>query len=148
MAQEKYNVLIPYYHNRSNGESDKAELMFKSFINKGFSYDEVSNHPDYLSYASAEMLLDMIPWIIDEMIRRKDTVNYLIHPIIMNMDLQAYENSMAIERVERLISLADRRFAEKACQFLDALEDDPPIEQESFDRVYAFWKKKLEELSG
>ena len=142
MVHKAYDVLMPYVRQNPDWESKKAEVLFNKFIDEGFSYDDISNHPDYLACASAEMLLDMIPWIIDEMLQRKDTINYLIYPIIMNLDLLAYDTSIAIERVEKLISLADKNFAEKACQFLDALKDDPPIEQEDFDRVHDFWKKR------
>lgn len=144
---KKYDVLISSARKQPNGESEKAEAMFSSFISKGFSYDDISNHPDYTVYASVEMLLDMIPWIIDEMLRRKDTVNYLIYPVIMNIDLYAYNDiPTAKERVKKLISLANKNFTKKAYQFLDALADDPPIPQEDFERVRSFWQNKLKEL--
>lgn len=147
MLPNKYHVLIPDYQNRSNGESEKAEVIFKRFIQEGFSYEEISNHPDYLVYASAEMLLCMIPQIIEEMIARKDTENFLIYPIISALDPQAHEDFPSYkERTQKNIALADIPFAEKACQFLLAVEQDPPNGPEQVQRLLSFWKNKLDEL--
>ena len=71
----KYPVLAPHVYNQRNGESEKAEIMFERFVGGNFSYDDISNHPDYLAYASAEFLRDFLPKIIEEMLARKDLDN-------------------------------------------------------------------------
>jgi len=147
VKKKKYNVLIPYYHNRSNGESEKAESMFKRFLSEGFSYDDISNHPDYPVYASAEFLHDMLPLMIDEMLKKKDTDNFLIYHIISALDPIGSQELYILERTQKIIGLADKNFAEKACQFLKAMEQDPPNGPEQVQRLLSFWKKKLEELS-
>lgn len=145
---KNYDVLIPMARKYPDWESEKAEIMFKRFISEGFSYDDISNHPDYPAFASAELLHDILPQMIDEMLERKDTVNFLIYPMISAINpskdpkFPAYE-----ERAQKLISLADKHFAEKACKFLEALADEPPIPEDEFDRVRNFWKNKLEELT-
>lgn len=144
---KNYDPLVPHARKYPNGESEQAEALFNQFLSEGFSYDAISNHPDWPGYASAEFLLDLLPWMIDEMLRREDTVNYLIYPMLSAINLEGSEISEYQERSRQLIALADKSFAEKACQFLDALKDEPPIEQEDFDRVYNFWQGKLKELS-
>ena|SRR6218665_2446662 len=142
---KKYDVLMPHMRKNPNFETSRAEEMFNRFLDEKFSYEEISNHPDYLVQASAEMLADMIPWIIEDMLKKKDLENYLIYPIIMDIDLQAYEIPTARERVEKLIELANLPFIEKICIFLDHLKDDPPIPQEEFERLHLFWNQRLTE---
>lgn len=145
---KNYDILVPHARKRPNGESEKAEELFQKFVKEGFCYDDISNHPDWPGYASAEFLLELLPWIIDEMLKRGDTINYLIYPVLSAVDLNASNIPEYQDRSKRVVALADKKFAEKVCLFLDALKDEPPIEQEDFDKVYQFWKKKLEELSG
>ena len=141
-------VLIDHARRNPNWESVKAEAMFKKFLSDGFLYDEISSHPDYPSYASAVFLLDMIPWIIDEMLHRKDIGNFLIYKILSAIDLEGSEIPEYQERTKQLVALASQTVEEKVCRFLDALKNDPPIERKDFDRVYGFWKKKSELLQN
>lgn len=145
---ENYDLLVPHARKQPNGESEKAEALFKKFINEGFAYDDISNHPDWPNYASAEFLFVLLPQMIDEMLGRVDTINYLIYPMISAIDpldhvgFPSYE-----ERTLRLIELADKKFAQKACQFLEAMKKNPPNGPEQVDRLLSFWQEKLKELS-
>lgn len=147
MAREKYDVLLPLVRENPDWESRQAETLFNHFINEGFSYDAISNHPDWPAFASAELLNNIIPQMIGEMLTREDTANFLIYPIISALDPQDHEESPAYkERTKKIIALADIPFAEKACQFLLAVEQDPPNGPEQVQRLLSFWKNKLDEL--
>tara|TARA_R110001592_G_scaffold16881_11_gene71673 strand:- start:4298 stop:4741 length:444 start_codon:yes stop_codon:yes gene_type:complete len=146
--KNNYDVLIPQSRKNLHWESEKAEALFKKFVAEGFSYDEISNNPDYPTYASAEFLNDFLPHMIDEMLKRKDIDNFLIYPMISAInpahdpDFPTYN-----ERASRIVEIADLNFTEKVCQFLTALVGDPPIPEDEFDRVLIFWKNKLKKLN-
>jgi len=122
VSNNKYNVLISNALQHPNWETDKAKKMFEHFISDRFSYDAISNYPDYLSYASAELLHDILPQMIEEMIKRKDTDNFLIYKIISALDplgnnaIPEYQ-----ERAIKLVALADKKFSKQALQFLEAI---------------------------
>ncbi len=150
--ERSYQVLAPYVYTSRNGESEKAEAMFERFLIDGFSYDEISNHPDYPVYASAELLHELLPQMIDEMIKRKDTDNFLIYHIISALEPEGSQEIFGsqdkdiLTRSQKLIKLADKNFAEKACQFLKAIEEEPPNGDEQVQRLLTFWKNKLKEF--
>lgn len=87
MKRPSFDVLIPHSRHRPNWETPKAEALFNSFIDNGFSYDEMSNAPDYLVFASAELLFLILPKMIDEMLERNDTVNFLIYSMLSAIDI-------------------------------------------------------------
>lgn len=148
-----YDVLMPCVRKDLNWESEKAERMFLRLLKDGFSYDDVSNHPDYPAYASAELLHEILPLIIDEMLKRQDTDNFLIYHVISSLDPEAMpeilgsEDRNNLERAKKIIEIADKSFAEKACQFLEAMKENPPNGPEQVDRLLSFWQEKLKELS-
>lgn len=147
MSKKKYDVLIPLARQSPDWETKKAESLFNKFINEGFVYDDISNHPDWPSYASAELLHDMLPQMIEEMLKRGDTINFLIYPMISSIDPLAHAGFPSYEeRTLKLIELADKSFAEKACQFLEAMKVNPPNDDEQVQRLLSFWKNKLKEL--
>lgn len=148
MSRETYDVLIPIVRHSPDWETRKAEVLFKKFINEGFSYEDISNHPDWPAFASAELLHDILPLMIDEMLRRKDEDNFLIYPMISAIDLLAHaEFPDYMERAQKIVELADKSFAEKVCQFLEAMKQNPPNGDEQVQRLLSFWKNKLAELS-
>ncbi len=149
MTEEKYDVLISLVRQNPNSETRNAEALFNKFINQNFSYDEISAHPDWPAFASAELLNDILPQIIDEMLKRGDTGNFLIYPVISSIDPLAHDEYPAYkERTYKLIALANPHFAKKACQFLLAVEKDPPNGPKQVQRLLSFWKNKLEELQA
>lgn len=132
---------MPAYRERSNSESCKAEQVFLQFVTKGFSYDEVSNHPDYTVYASDEMLAFMLPLIIDEMLLRNDTQNYLVYPILTAID-PALKISSEIynERFREMVPLITESTTAKICALLAVIWDDPPDSIEQLERISTYWK--------
>jgi hypothetical protein len=134
------SLLIPYYWERSNGESEQALAMFEKFVSKGFSYKEISNHPDFTVYASADLLLKMIPWIIDGMKSNDDKHNYLVYPILSTIDPDGSSIDSYKERTAKLIEIADKNFTEKVMEFLFAQLSEPPIPHDKFDKIFLFWK--------
>ena len=145
---------MPYFKQHPNGESEEAEKMFQRFLSEGFSYEDISNHPDYPVYASTKFLKHMLPLMIEEMLLRNDTENFLVYHIISAIDPEVSTNIMGsddqynLKRAQEIVSLADKKFAEKAYDFLVAIKSDPPNDEEQIKRLLPFWKKKLEELEG
>ena len=145
MVRKIYDVLIPLARQSPNWESKKAEVLFNKFIDEGFTYDEISNHPDWPSIASAELLHDILPMMIDEMLKRNDTGNFLIYPMISAIDPLSHEQFPEYQgRTQKIVELADRNFIEKIYEFLVAIEKEPPNGPEQVQRLLSFWKKKLE----
>jgi hypothetical protein len=90
----------------------------------------------------------MFPQMVEEMLKRGDTINYLIYPMISTIDSLAHAEFPSYEeRTLKLIDIADKSFAEKACQFLEAMKQEPPNGPEQVERLLLFWKTKLKELS-
>ena len=118
--------------------------MFARFIDGGFDYDEISKHPDYPAYASAELLIILLPKIIEEMLRRRDTVNYLIYPMISAIDPQASKQDIYRNRANAIIELADKSFSQSICRFLEAISEDPPNSSEQVQRLLTLWQAKSE----
>lgn len=124
-------------------ESIKVAGMFKKAVSEGFSYDEISNYPDCPVYASAELLVIILPLLIDEMFARNDFENYLIYPMTTAVDPSPlggkYPN--LAKRTEELAKIVDKDTADKIRKFLSVLKPDPPILPEEFDKIYQFWEK-------
>jgi hypothetical protein len=137
MANKKIELLIRHARSNPNWEATKAETMFRKFISGKFSYDELSNHPDYPVYASAEVLAIILPLIIDEMLARGDTINFLIYHVIAAVDPFGEGRASNAERAEELIGLVDQNFAEKVLKILTMVKDDPPVPVERLDRLIA-----------
>ena len=127
--KEPFDTLMPLYRTQPNGETDRARALFTKFLNDGFSYDDISNHPDWLVYASAETLSIVLPQMIDEMLRRKDTVNFLVYPMITAFDPNpelSGSSELYKERSAKFITLADSDLIDKICEFLAVLKIEPP----------------------
>lgn len=139
----KLQVMISTYRGYSNGESHKAHELFDKFIEEGFSYGGISDRPDYLVYASAEYLIVLLPQIIDEMLARGDTGNYLVYQIVNAIDPESSKLELYKQRSREVIQMADRSFSEKVCRFLDALTLEKPIPEDQLKRLIKFWQEKL-----
>lgn len=137
--KKKIELLAPYINRTLEGI--KAEGMFQEFMSGRFSYDELSNHPDYPVYASAEVLAAMLPLVIDEMLLREDTNNYLIYPITTALDPSGDGHAHIAERTGELARIVDRGTIDKVLKLLAALGNDPPVPIERIDRIVAFWKE-------
>ena len=145
MKDQPFDVLMSNWRNPLDWEAEKAEVMFKKFLSDGFVYDDISNRPDYPIFASAEMISIMLPQMIDEMFRRNDFGNYMIYPMVSALDPEAKGMSDHYrDRTKKLIALADKTFTEKAYHFLIALEPEPPIPEEDFNKILAFWQNYLQ----
>jgi hypothetical protein len=142
MVENRFPTLIPFYQNQSNGESHKADAIFREFLSGNFCYDAISNHPDYMSYASAETLVAILPLIIDEMFRRGDTGNYLVYPLISAIDPDERTIPEYTERTQKFIALADKALTEKICKFLAEMEIDNPVTDERLAAISAFWRNR------
>src|SRR5664279_6223015 len=114
--------------------------MFGRFMSGGFSYDEISNRPDSPAYASAEVLATILPLMIDEMLAREDTGNFLIYPMIAAVDPSGEGRAWRAERTEELAKLVDDKVAEKILKLLTAARTEPPVPVGRLDRIIAFWK--------
>lgn len=136
---KKFEVLIPYYQSRSNGESDKAKALFMSFLSGNFSYDTISNHPDYMVYASAETLAMILPLIIEEMLKRKDTDNFLAYHIFSSIDPTGSKDDSNNERAKKLVTLADKSLVNKICSFLNEVKSNPPNSTDQIERLLKLW---------
>ncbi len=146
MAKYNFSVLIP--NTMPNGEAEKAEALFKQFLASGFIYDEISSHPDWPVYASAEMLHLMLPWMIDEMLKRNDTGNFLIYPMITAVDPENEISDRLRSRARKVLELSDTAFAHKVLDFLAAVREDPPNSEEQIERLIALWQRKVQEGSN
>jgi len=135
--------LIGHARENPTWEAAKAKAMFGKFMAGDFSYDEISNRPDYPAYASAEVLATILPLMIDEMLVRGDTVNFLVYPLIAAVDPSEGRVWMK-ERTKELIKLIDHEVAGKILRLLMALRADPPVPIERLDRLTSFWKSRAE----
>jgi len=135
-------LLIGFARVNPTLDAAKAEAMFRKFMSGAFSYDEISNRPDCPVYASAEVLATILPLMIDEMMARQDTGNFLIYPMITAVDPSGEGHSSMAERAEELAMLVDHEAAEKILRLLTAVRADPPVPIERLDKVIAFWKNK------
>ncbi len=137
---EQNAILLPQYANRSNGESDRAKALFASFLSGSFCYEDIAGHPDYLVYASADTLAVILPLIIQEMISRNDSDNYLIYPMISAIDPDPRQKSTIYqERTQKLIVLATLSVIEDICRFLGYIKPHAPVPLEQLDRLASFW---------
>lgn len=140
----KVELLISHARKNPTLEAVKAEAMFRKFMEEGFSYEEISNYPDYPVYASAEVLAKILPLIIDEMFARSDTGNFLIYHVINAVDPFGEGNASAAKRTEELIGLVDEKTTEKICKLLTAIKTAPPVPIERLERLIAFWEGRTE----
>jgi hypothetical protein len=140
--KEGVELLATFARKKPNLESVKAEAMFRKFINGGFSYDEISNHPDYPVYASAQVLVFILPQIIDEMLARNDTGNFLIYHVISAIDPIGQNDREVVARAKEVISLIDKKTGDKIYKLLAALKNNPPVPVERLDKIIAFWRAK------
>ena len=136
-----FDLVRPHDQSPFSWEYDKAEKMFGQFVTGNFSYDEMSNHPDYLSYATAEVLTIILPLMIDEWLARKDRANYLIYPMMSAIDPYINFPSYAA-RTQVFASLADSLTADRICKFVTALKADPPVPIDRLDSILDFWRGK------
>jgi hypothetical protein len=143
-SKKPVELLIGYARGNPTLDATKAEAMFRKFMSGGFSYDEISNRPDSPAYASAEVLATILPLMIDEMLAREDTGNFLIYPMIAAVDPSGEGSAWMSERTEELAKLVDHEAAEKILKLLTAARADPPVPIERLDRIIAFWKNKAE----
>lgn len=149
---ESFDVIMPYIRQRMGWQARKAETIFNQFRTTGFSYEAILSHPDYLTYASTQFLMDILPKIIDEIFIRNDTDSPIIYSILTALDPElkiydlddpedpeyiAYKN-----RARNLIELANNIFVAKVCAFLIKLRSDPPVSVEELDRVIRLWHAK------
>ncbi|MGJ5197695.1 hypothetical protein [Bradyrhizobium sp. HKCCYLRH1030] len=141
-SKRPVELLIGFAREKVTLEAARAEAMFRKFMSGGFSYEEISNRPDWPTYASAEVLATILPLMIDEMLARDDTVNYLIYPMLTAVDPSGGGSDAMAERAAQLAELVDDTFAEKVLRLLTAVRDDPPIPIARLDRIAAFWKDK------
>ena len=144
MSKKPVDLLIGYAREARTLEAVQAEAMFRKFISGGFSYDEISNRPDYPTYASSDVLASILPLMIDEMLARGDTENFLVYPMIAAVDPSGEGTAWMAERAEELAQLVDHEVAEKILKLLTAVRADPPVPIERLDRIAAFWKNKAE----
>ena len=141
-SKKPVELLIGYARQNPTLEAAKAKAMFGRFMSGGFSYDEISNSPDLPAYASAEVLATILPLMIEEMLARQDTGNFLIYPMIAAVDPSGEGKAWMAERTEELAKLVDHRVAEKILELLTAARVDPPVPIERLDRIFAFWKNR------
>lgn len=139
-SRKPVELLIGYARENPTLDAAQAETMFRKFMSGGFSYDEISNRPDSPAYASAEVLAIILPLMIDEMLARGDTGNFLIYPMIAAVDPQG--NAWMAERTEELAKLVGHEVAEKILELLTAVRADPPVPIERLDSIAAFWTTK------
>jgi hypothetical protein len=135
-------LLVPFARENLTLEASKAAAMFDRFVSGHFSYDEISNQPDYLVYMSAEVLAITLPPIIDEMLARRDTGNFLIYPLITAVDPSGGGRAHFAERTAQLAELAGKETTEKIVKLLYAIRDEPPNSVGQVDRLVAFWQPK------
>jgi len=143
-SKKPVELLIRYARENPTLDAAQAEAMFRRFMSGGFSYDEISNRPYSPAYASAEVLATVLPLMIDEMLARKDTGNFLIYPMIAAVDPSGQGRAWRVERTEGLAKLVDRKVAEKILMLLTTARAEPPVPIERLDRIIAFWKNKAE----
>ncbi|WP_315804838.1 hypothetical protein [Bradyrhizobium sp. SZCCHNS3002] len=143
-SKRPVELLIGYARENPTLDAAKARAMFEKFMAGGFSYDEISNRPDCPAYASAEVLAIILPLMIDEMLAREDTGNFLIYPMIAAVDPSGEGRAWMAERAEELAQLVDHEGAEKILRLLTVARADPPVPIERLDRIGAFWKGKAE----
>ena len=141
-SKKPVEVLIGYARENTTLDAAEAEAMFRRFASGGFSYDEISNRPDSPAYASAEVLAIILPLMIDEMLAREDTGNFLIYPMITAVDPSGEGRAWTAERTEELAKLVDHEIAEKILKLLTAARAEPPVPIERLDKIIAFWKSK------
>jgi hypothetical protein len=146
--REAMEVLIAHARETPNWESIKAEAMFRKFMTDGFSYDELSNHPDYPVYASAELLAAILSPIIDEMFARADTDNFLIYHVLSAVDPSGEGKAWAAERAEEVIKLVDKETADKILKLLTTIKNDPPVPVERLESLIAVWRNKAASFSS
>jgi hypothetical protein len=141
-SKKPLELLIGYAIENPTLDATKAEALFQRFLSGGFSYDEISNRPDSLAYASAKVLGTILPLMIDEMLARKDTGNFLIYPMIAAVDPSGEGYAWRAERTEELVRLVEQRVAQKILKLLMAVRGDAPVPIERLDRIIAFWAHK------
>jgi hypothetical protein len=141
-SKNPVELLIGYARENPTLDAAKAKAMFGRFMSGGFSYDEISNRPDSPAYASAEVLATILPLMIEEMLAREDTGNFLVYPMIAAVDPSGDGKAWMAERTEELAKLVDNRVAEKILKLLTAAHAEPPVPIERLDRIIAFWKNK------
>jgi hypothetical protein len=141
-SKKPVELLIGYARENPTLDAAKAEAMFRRFMSGGFSYDEISNRPDSPAYASAEVLATILPLMIEGMLAREDTGNFLIYPMIAAVDPSGEGRAWRAERTEELAKLVDHKVAEKILKLLTAARAEPPVPIERLDRIIAFWKNK------
>ena len=142
VSKKPIELLIAHARTNPNPEALEAEAMFRTFMSGGFSYEDISHHPDSPVYASAEVLAAILPLIIDEMFAREDTGNFLIYPVITAVDPLGGGHTSAAERTEELERLVDQRTVDKIIKLLTAIQVDPPVPVERLDRIITFWKSR------
>jgi hypothetical protein len=133
------NLIMPYFKEHPNFESIKAEALFHRFVEKGFLYKEISDRPEYMNYASSEILLIILPIIIDEMLSQKDTDNYLIYHVIAAIDPTGDGSSLLSERFHKMKPLIEKSTVEKICLLIDTIKNDPPVPIERIEMISSFW---------
>ncbi len=141
-SKKPVELLIGYARENPTLEAAEAEAMFRRFMSGGFSYDEISNRPDFPACASAEVLATILPLMIDEMLAREDIGNFLIYPMIAAVDPSGEGRAWRPERTEELAKLVDHKVAEKILKLLTVARTEPPVPIERLDRIIAFWKNK------
>lgn len=129
---------------RPNGESEKAEALFAKLVSGNFSYDDLSNHPDYIVYASAETLAIIVPQLIDEMLRRKDLSNYILFPLLSVLDPKYNKEPRYRARAEQFIKLIDRSAAKKIHQLFAEIQPLEIFDEDQISRALSLWNKTRE----
>lgn len=151
-VKKHFDPLIPDCREHPDYEGCIAEKMFCKFLTEGFSYDDISNHPDYTVYASAEMLAFMLPLIIDEMLTRSDTDNYLIRPIIISIDpfiertadpIKEQTYMIYDKRFHDMVPLISKAAIEKFLAFISAIWDEQPMMVSQLQRIKSYWEHRL-----
>ena len=138
-------VLLPHT-NLENLEAIKAKEMFVKFLKEGSSYNDISKYPDYMSYASGELLAYILPDIIKEMLLRKDyNGNYLIYQILAAIDPNYGEkeytrNNVYVERFSKIREFFDTATIKDINTLLFAIKDEPPLPLEEIERISVYWK--------
>lgn len=142
MTSNSVNVLMPQFESNPSFEAAKARKLFVTALTKALSYDDLSNNPDYMVYASAETIYLLLPKIIDEMISNADTHNYLIYHVLTAIDPSGDDTPLYIERFTKLIPLIDETFANTVHNLLSIISEDLPIEKGRYEKIRFFWANK------
>jgi len=119
-------------------EQISAKNLFRSFIENGFSYDELSRKPDFMAFASSYTLSIIFPDLITNMLERNDQYNFLIYGILTAID-PANEMDIYKERSNQLRLMLDKNTIKQICKLLSSIENDPPVEPERLQRIKESW---------